>query len=253
MKLNIKSLTGFGMGALDGEIGKVKDFYFDDSTWTIRYLVVNTGNWLSDRKVLISPEAVDKLDWEQKLFFVNLTKEQVEKSPDIDTDKPVSRQQEARLYEYYPWTSYWRTGLWSGGIITSGMQMPPALPLEDALEKEKMSDKETNEDPNLRSTDKVIGYDIKATDGAIGEVEDFIVDDSTWRIHFMIVDTGNWFPGKKVLISPAWVKEINWAENSVVVNAPVQHVKSSPEYEPGEQVSDSYEANLQNYYGKYIS
>ena len=254
MKRNIKSLTGFKMGAVDGEIGQVEEFYFDDKTWTIRYIIVNTGSWLSNRKVLISPEAVVNPDWKQKVFPVNLTKEQIKNSPDIDTDKPVSRQQEIRLHEYYPWRNYWSSGLWSGGIVTSGMQMPPALSLEEAIPKDKVADRrKTTDDPNLRSTDKVIGYDIEAIDGDIGKVEDFIIDDTTWRIHFMLVDTGNWFPGKKVLISPKWVKEIKWANSSVKVNVPVEHIKKSPEYDPRQEVSDSYEANLKNYYGRYVS
>ena len=240
------------MGAIDGEIGKVEEFYFDDKTWTIRYLIVSTGSWLSERKVLISPEAVNNFQFTQKNFPVNLTKEQIKNSPDIDTERPVSRQQETKLYEYYPWRNYWSKGLWSGGIITSGMQMPPSPSFEEALKKEKTpGNNKDDDDPNLRSTSKVTGYDIKATDGEIGEVVDFIVDETTWKIHFMIVDTGNWFPGKKVLISPKWIKEINWAKSSVIVKASVEHVKNSPEYNPDEEISDSYEANLQNYYGRY--
>ena len=253
MKRNIKSLIGYTIGATDGEIGKVKEFYFDDHTWTIRYLIVETGSWLSGRKVLISPEAVLEPHWEEKTLPVNLTKEQVEHSPDIDTDRPVSRQEEIKLYQHYPWRSYWDGRVWTGRVAMFGVMMPPAVPIDEITNNNDASDEQqSNDDPNLRSTDSVIGYNIKAIDGEVGDVEDFIIDDRTWKIHFMIVDTGNWFPGKKVLISPTWVKTIKWDTSSVIVNASVEHIKNCPEYEPGQQISDSYEANLQNYYGRYL-
>ncbi len=253
MRHNVNRLIGYTIAATDGEIGKVKDFYFDDKTWTIRYLIVETGNWLSDRKVLISPEAVLNPDYAAEAFPVNLTKEQIKNSPDIDTEKPVSRQHEMKLYEYYPWTTYWGGGLWAGGIGTTGMVMPRPVSIEQAVQKEdEMVGKETDADPHLRSTDKVTGYSIKATDGEIGDVEDFIIDDSSWKILFMIVDTGKWFPDKKVLISPKWIKEIKWKTSSVIVNATVDSVKNSPEYDAGQPISESHEANLQNYYGRLI-
>ncbi|MDQ6815123.1 MAG: PRC-barrel domain-containing protein [Bacteroidota bacterium] len=249
MKRSVKSLIGFTMGATDGEIGKVKEFYFDDKTWTIRYLIVETGSWLFGRKVLISPEALLTPDWEGESFPVNLTKEQIENSPNIDTEKPVSRQQEIELYAHYPWTGYWGGGIWAGGMGTAGMMISPAVPLETAVHENV--GEET--DPHLRSTDKVTGYDIKATDGDIGDAEDFMVDDSTWKVAFMVVDTGNWFPGKKVVISPNLIKSIDWNTSEIVVNASVDQVKNSPEYDAGKYLSYDYETNLQNYYSDFIS
>jgi len=243
MKRQIESLTGFTIGGTDGEVGKVKDFYFDDKSWTIRYLIVETGSWLSGRKVLLSPQAVTKTDWEQETFEVNLTMEQIKNSPLIDTDRPVSRQHEMALYSYYPWGGYY----WGDGIGLSGMGMSYPVSLNPAAVRDTSDD-----DVHLRSTDKVTGYNIKATDGEIGDVEDFIIDDSTWKIDFMLVDTGNWFPGKKVLISPKWIKEVSWENSTVIVNASEEQVKNSPEYHPSQQLSESYEANLQNYYGNYI-
>lgn len=251
MKRRIESLIGFTIGGTDGEIGKVKEFYFDDKSWTIRYLIVETGSWLSGRKVLLSPQAVMKTDWEQEQFSVHLTMEQIKNSPHIDTDKPVSRQHEMDLYGYYPWGGYY----WGGGMGGLGMGMSYPLAMHPAVQKEDdmtVEDKSDN-DPNLRSTDKVTGYNIKATDGNIGDVEDFIIDESTWKIDFMLVDTGNWFPGKKVLISPKWIKEVSWENSTVIVSATEEQVKNSPEYQPGQQLSETYEANLQNYYGRFIS
>ena len=255
MKRTIKNLMGFTMGATDGEIGKVKDFYFDDITWTIRYLVVETGNWLSNRKVLISPEALLECDWANETFPVNLTKEQIKKSPDIDTDQPVSRQHEMELYAHYPWTNYWGAGIWAGGMGTTGMMMPmSSLPMEEAVKNSKNTpDAEAEGDPHLRSAKNVQGYNIHALDDTIGDVEDFIVDDSNWTIHYMVVDTGNWFPGKKVTISPDWIKEIKWETSEVTVNASVEQVKNSPEYDASKHLSTEYEASLKNYYGRFIS
>ena len=246
MKRRLKNLNGFTIGGTDGEIGKVKEFYFDDKSWTIRYIIVETGSWLSERKVLLSPQAVITTDWEENVFRVNLTMEQIKNSPDIDTDKPVSRQHERDLYGYYPWGGYY----WGGGM---GMGMYP-IAINQTIQKENdVSDDDTSDDdPHLRSADKVTGYNIKATDGEIGDVEDFIINDSNWQIDFILIDTGNWFPGKKVLIAPKMIKEINWEASTVVVNATEDRVKNSPEYQPGEELSESYEANLQNYYGRFI-
>lgn len=255
MKRNIKSLLGFTLSATDGEIGKVKDFYFDDKTWTIRYLIVETGSWLHGRKVLISPEALFATDWVGETFPVNLTKEQIRNSPDIDTEKPVSRQQEMKLYEYYPWTGYWSGSLWGGGFGTIGMVTPtPVSAQQAAYETEPdLAENESSGDQHLRSTDTVKGYSIKAIDGEIGDVEDFIVDDNTWKIDFIIADTGNWFPGKKVLISPNWIKEVKWETSSVIVDVTVDRVKNSPEYDPDRVISEVYEENLHNHYGRFSS
>ncbi len=253
MQRNIKSLIGFSMGATDGEIGKVKEFYFDDLTWTVRYVVVETSNWLNGRKVLIAPQALLTPDWKNEIFPVNLTKEKIKNSPNIDTEQPVSRQHEIEMYEYYPWTSYWGGGVWGGGMGVSGMMTEVHEPLTEAVRRENSKDiKDANGDPHLRSTHKVTGYTIHATDGIIGDVEDFIVNDNSWKLEYLVVDTGHWFPGKKVLISPKLVKEIEWDTSEVIINVSEADVKNSPEYEPGEAISESYAANLQNYYGDSV-
>lgn len=244
---NIKSLTGFSIGATDGEIGKVKEFYFDDETWAIRYLIVETGSWLFGRKVLISPHAIVNSDWENKIFKVNLTKEHVRNSPDIDTDKPVSRQHEILLSEYYPWPAYWSGGFWAGGIGMTGMMAPGTPPLEQAIAEETgPARKKSN--PHLRSTETVAGYSVKATDGNIGDIEDFLLEEGTMNIDFIVVDTRSWFPGKKVLLSPKWIREINWNSSEVVVNATTEQVRKSPEYDADKPLSDAYAEGLENYY-----
>lgn len=213
------------MRATDGEIGKVEEFYFDDETWTIRYMIVKTGGWLFGRKVLISPEALLKPDWTKKEFPVNLTKEQIKNSPDIDTDKPVSRRMEIELYEHYPWSGYWGGGFYSGGV----WGIMPATPVFDgSITKEKISTgkkPEEEEDQHLRSTDRVTGYHLHATDGDIGHVNDFIIDDTSWQLKYLIIDTHNYIGGKKVLIDVKNIKEVQWATAKVKLNISVAAVK----------------------------
>ncbi len=251
MKQPIENLMDFTISGTDGEIGKVKDFYFDDKSWTIRYLIVETGSWLSGRKVLLSPQAVTQTDWNQKLFNVLLTMEQIKNSPDIDTEKPVSRQHERDLYSYYPWGGYYL----DGGLGLMGMNLSEPAGMIPVVHDEMDTPVEdsSNGDTHLRSTNAVTGYNLRATDGNIGDVEDFLINDTNWQIDFILVDTGNWFPGKKVLISPQLIKEISWEDNTVLVNATEEQVKNSPEYNPGEQLTERYEADLQNYYGKQIT
>ena len=253
MKRSINSLIGYAIGATDGEIGKVKEFYFDDLTWTVRYVIVETGNWLNGRKVLISPQALLAPDWKNEVFPINLTKEKIKNSPNIDTEQPVSRQHEIEMYEYYPWTSYWGSGIWSGGMGITGLMPQVHQPLAGTMRGESSRDnKDADSDPHLRSTHKVTGYTIQATDGKIGDVEDFIVDDTSWKLDYLVVDTGHWFPGKKVLISPKLIKEIDWDTSEVIIKVSEPDVKNSPEYKPGEAISESYTANLQNHYGNFV-
>jgi sporulation protein YlmC with PRC-barrel domain len=250
MQRNVKSLIGFTIGATDGELGKVDEFYFDDKSWTIRYLIVKTGGWLSGRKVLISPAALLEPDWENEIFPVNLTKSQIENSPDIDTEKPVSRQHEIELYSHYAWPYDVRLGTsFYGGMGMMGMT-DSRMPIEDIVAAHQQQEHPTEGDPHLRSTSEVKGYSLHATDGDIGEVEDFIIDYTDWSIRFLIVDTGNWLSGKKVLVSPTWIKEIKWETSAVYVDIPVENVKNSPEYDPSQPVSDTYENDLFYYYGK---
>jgi len=253
MKRNSKSLTGFTIGALDGEIGKVNEFYFDDESFTIRYLIAETGNWLSGRKVLISSDALLATDWKHEIFQVNLTIDEIKSSPDIDTEKPVSRQEEIKLTQHYPWRSYWEGALWARSMGTAGMVIPTPLPINEGLNPETAStiDPSFEDNQHLRSTRKVIGYYIAAADGEIGKVEDFILDDESWKIDFIVVDTGNWLPGKKILIAPDLVTGISWAKLVIDVKASVEIIKNSPEYDSEKPLSVVYTTKLLDYYKQF--
>lgn len=247
MQRNVKNLVGHNIQATDGELGKVHEFYFDDATWTIRYLVVETGNWLSNRKVLLAPASLGKPDWESQRLLVNLTMEQVRNSPVSDTDKPVSRQHEIELAQHYAWPTYW-----SGGMSVGSMPgMTPSVPvLDKSVPGHNVSAPEWQDDLHLRSTRHVTGYHIQATDGEIGHVEDFIIDDAIWAILYLVVDTRNWLPGKNVLLVPRWLKEVNWDTSKVFVDLTRESVKNCPAYDPSQPINKEYEGKISDYYGR---
>jgi sporulation protein YlmC with PRC-barrel domain len=223
MLRKINDLLGFRIAAEDGDIGKVKDFYFDDETWTVRYLIVKTGDLLS-REVLISPFVVTDHFWEPASFSVGLTRQQVRDSPRIDTEKPVSRQQEAELAKYYPWQSYWGTGFYPGGVW--GVVEPTPV-VDPRTIREVDREKISHGDLHLRSVKTVAGYHIHATDGDVGHVNNFIIDDQTWQIAYLVVDTHNWIGGKKVLVAVKHVKQVEWENSKVVIDLTVDTVKAS--------------------------
>lgn len=241
-------LRGYTIHATDGDIGKIDQFLFDDETWTIRYLVVNTGNWLQERLVLISPLSLGQPNWERQTLDVNLTREQVKNSPDIATDQPVSRQQEIELFRHYNYPIYWGgTGLWGASMYpTYPGYATPVVPEEDP---NRAGETEPG-DPHLRGTKEVTGYHIRARDGEIGHVEDFVIDDTSWAIRYMVVDTRNWFPGKKVLVSPRWIEAVSWAERIVAVDLTRDAIKQSPEYDPSTLLNREYETRLYRHYGR---
>lgn len=223
MERNINSLIGNSIEATDGIIGEVEEFYFDDETWTVRYLIVKTGSWLSGREVLISPAALKNRDWSTGSIPVILTKKQIQDSPDIDTKKPVSRQQEVELYGHYQWENYWGSGFYGGGSM--GVSMPfPSIDREVLIEPDK-NHKKPDDDTHLRSTERITGYHIHASDGEIGHVKDFVMNDKTWQIKFIVVDTHNWFGGKKVLIPVGLIKKIEWADSEVFLDMSMAAVK----------------------------
>jgi uncharacterized protein YrrD len=221
MEHNINGLIGYSLEATDGEIGEVVDFYFDDETWTIRYLVVKTGGWLSGRKVLISPAALLNTGFGPGLIPVKLTQEQVRTSPDIDTDKPVSRQKEAMLNKHHFWDNYWGSGGY-GGQMGIANRRPIHI---------KESERDSNEDIHLRAVSEVDGCAIHATDGEFGHVSDVIVDDETWKLADVVVDTHNWIGGKKVLISVDDIDSVSYFNLRVNLHIPKSEIENSRLYD----------------------
>ncbi len=250
MLWNASVINGYAIAASDGHLGTVSDFLFDDANWMVRWLVVDTGKWLSGRKVLLPPVALGHPDRNRREFPVRLTRQQVKDSPDINTDRPVSRQMENHVYDYYGWNPYWDTGLYMGGYGYMGGVMA-ASPSLGSRRREKNSPPAQRDDgdPHLRSIEAITGYHIHASDGEIGHVEDFLMDDTDWSIHYLIVDTKNWWPGKKVLISPRSAQDVDWTDRLVNLNVDRQRVKDSPTYDASTMVDRAYEARFHSYYG----
>ena len=245
--LTNKRLKDFAVHAKDGELGSVADLYFDDETWAIRYLVVDTGGWLSGRQVLISPFSIVGIDSDSMRLDVALTKRQVENSPDIDTHEPVSRQHEAAYLGYYGYPYYWDgPNLWGPAFFPAGMAVREPASTEVMAKKIR----DASADSHLRSTEAVAGYYIDATDGEIGHVDGFVIDGEAWAMRYIEVATRNWLPGKKVLVSPEWIEHISWTDSKVRVGLSVEAIKDAPEYIESRPVSRQYENQLYFHYGR---
>jgi len=240
MLIKAKALNRYKLHCLDGEIGSVKEFVFDELHWTVRYLVAETGNWLLDRQVLISPHSLTHIDKESKFIKTDLTKQQIEDSPSLYKDLPISRQFEGTYFQYYGFPTYWNGPYVWGN--SPGITRNSAVYRTAVLQGDKMLDS------GLRSTFDVDGRRIHATDGEIGHVDDFIIDDETWTIRYLVINTQNWWPGKKVLISPEWIDHIAWDEFKVYVNVLREKIKASPEYTDETELNRDYEHGLHEHY-----
>lgn len=261
MLRSLKDLEHYTVSATDGEIGHVKDFYFDDDAWAVRYFVVDAGTWLTSRKVLISPVSVHHPDWLTRTLPVSISKQQVRNSPNIDTDMPVSRQNEVEFQGYYGYPSYWGgEGLWGDGLYPYALA--PGYPgygmdreerereLEAWLRDERA--RHRNDDPHLRSCNAVTGYHLQAIDGEIGHVAGFLVDDGTWAIRYLVVDTSNWWLGHKVLVAPRWIKGVHWADSTVIVDLSREAIRNAPAYDPKAVWSREQDESLYMHYGRSV-
>jgi hypothetical protein len=240
MLVRAKTLRGFGLHCLDGDIGTMEEFYFDDQFWVVRYLIANTQGWLKGRQVLISPCALRKVFMDEKRIELELSKNEVENSPSLEYDKPVSRQLEEAYCRYYGWPLYW------SGQFMWGYYPYVALGNEEWNQPEES---EKSWDPHLRSTASVTGHNIQATDGEIGHVEDFVVDVESWSIRYLVIATRNLWPGKHVLVSPRWIERVSWTESKVFVGLSREAIKNSPEYIQETSITREYERNLHDHYG----
>ena len=239
------ALRGRPIAASDGKLGTVSDLLFDDASWLVRWLVIDTGKWLSGRKVLLPISVLGHLKPGDKEFPVRLTMQQVKDSPTVDTERPVSRQMEASVYDHYGWAPYYGTGFYMGGYGMGGLGYGG---LGNVGEREIAESQREKDDLHLRSVAVVGGYHIHASDGDIGHVEDFLVEDADWSILYLIVDTKNWWPGKRVLVSPRSVSEIDWTTGLVNLDVDRQKIKDSPPYDPSTTVDRAYETHFRDHY-----
>jgi len=241
MLKSMNEILGYTLDATDGELGTVHDFYFDDSQWTTRYLVVDTGNWLPGRRVLISPVAILDSDWGNQRLSVALTQSQIEQSPSTEGDLPVSRQREMQLVRYYGWAPYWQP---------AGTPVGAAAPILIHPPRADTHAEHQDADPSLRSIREVKGYRIEARDGLTGHVEDFISDTEGWLIRYITVDTRNWLPGKKVVIPPSWAERVDWQERRLHIDETRDRVRNAPELDFAVAVDREVERRFHDYYGR---
>lgn len=245
--LTNKRLKDFTIRATDGQLGTVEDLYFDDETWAIRYLVVDTGKWLSERRVLISPMAAVHTDWDAMQLDVALTMDQVEQSPGIDARLPVSRQDEAEYLAYYGYPYHWGGSYeWAPSFHPAGLAGSTNGSAQATVERAWRE----SEDSHLRSAEAITGYRIAAADDEIGHVDGFVLDDEAWTIRYLEVATRNWLPGKKVLVSPAWIDLVSWEHSAVYTALTCAAIKAAPEYIESRPIGRDYESRLHTHYGR---
>lgn len=233
MRRSARELLGYTLSARDGEIGKLHDFLFNDAAWRVRHVVVSIGSWLSDKLVLLPPSAFQEPYREEKTVSVEMTCEQIQSAPRVEADPPVSR----RFGQLWPRVSNAKTDAGFGAHrLAAELTAQP---------------RKNHRDPHLRSTREVTGYDIQAIDGLIGHVEDFIVDTETWIVRYVVVDTRNWWAGKRVLVAPEWMSEVDWPGRTVHVELTRKRIKGSPAYDPSQPVNLEYEDRVYDYYGRF--
>ena len=246
MLRSLKDLEQYAVNATDGDVGHVVDFLVEDERWTIRYLVVETGSFFDRRRVLISPVSFGKVEWSSRRVDLALSKEKVKNSPAIDARQPVSRRREFELFRYYGVPHYWgSSALWGetdypAMLGVGEFYSEAAAPLELA-----------HDDIHLRSVNEISGYHIQGSDGELGHLDDFIVDDGTWQLRYLVVDTSNWCIGKKVLLAPHWASSVSWAERKVYVDQKRQSIKHAPEWN-SLAVNRDYEERLYQYHGRRV-
>jgi len=244
MLKKLQDIMGCKAGAEDDEFGRVKDIYFDDVAWAVRYVVLDPGRWLPGRQVLVGREALEAFDQDRGALVIAMTREQIESGPAIAEDLPVSREAELMLAKHYGWVPYWQRS-----------PVPDWLSRSYAQESSEASRRKVEglADSQLRSLREVEGYRIEATDGAIGHVADAVVDTAEWAVRYLVVDTSTWLPGllsRHVLIPPGWAREVSWAGRSVVVDVTRRQVQDSPDYDPSEPIDEDFEARLHAHYGR---
>ena len=218
---------GYRLAGIDGEIGSVRDFYFDDQSWVIRFLIADTGNWLTGIHISIARAALIEVDGGERHISVDMTREQIERSPVLSSQAPVSEQLEAVSFGIY-------------GSPEMGPDKPVRGPAVRGMRR----------DPHLRSTHHVRGYHVQAVDGDIGVVSDFIIDDATWAIRYLVIDTQNWLEGRHVLISPQWIERVSWIKSSVLVSLSRAAIEQSPEDPGGSLRTREYETRLHEHYDR---
>jgi uncharacterized protein YrrD len=265
MLRRVKALNNYTVIGTDGDVGKVDDVYFDDCSWKVRYFVVETGPWLWERKVLLTPDVIYDIPVEERrIIRTKLTKQQIKHSPDIDLAKPVSRQQLRDLHNFYDWPwmedTYLSAVVYTPAGIETSTDVSPTLyvPADDNLPdlvNEELKHAYYNDatgDTCLRSCRDIMGYRVEAKDGPIGHIEDFFIDEEGWVMRYLLVNTRTWLAGRSVLLATDWVTAISWGQKDVYVKQDKETIRKSPEYDRSKPLPREYEILLQQHYGHKV-
>jgi sporulation protein YlmC with PRC-barrel domain len=217
MNRSVKHLHAYTVVGRDGELGSVEEMYFDDEKWTIRYIIAGLAEASEKDRAAVSPVSVDEVDWKNRMILVDLSRREVAGSPDVEPEQPLGRDKERQLNSYYGIPVYWNgVGLWGNHVY------PGLLAGESSLEEDR-----SDEEPHVHTTREAFGYKIEATDGEIGRVEDLVVEEKSWEIQFLVIDTGGWLPGKKVIVDTHWIDEVDWQKGTVSVSLPRNAIRSA--------------------------
>lgn len=240
MLKRISRARGFRVYTPDGLVGKVDGFLFEEDSWIIRYFMVSPG-WFTEKYVLISPAAADgKLNWEKKELLLKISMEEVRNAPRTDSSEVMSRERLEDASQYTGWPTYWYMGSTQAHVTSATMQIPPR----------NLKTREIRYPHRLRSTREMAGYSICANDGEIGHIRDFVFEEDSWKLQYLIIDTRNWLPGRKVLVDPHWIKTISYQQSRVYIDLTRREIEDSPEWDSAEPIRREYETRLYDYYGR---
>jgi hypothetical protein len=240
MLKSLHQIIGYEIEARDEVAGKVRDLYFDDLAWVVRYFVVDTGSWLRGKRVLLAPAAVGEPRWAQQVVPSILTRRQIAGGPHASEDIPLSRQLQIELANAYGWQRWW----------TAAMETPIRLPALMPPAEARQDVQDDDWDPNLRSTSEVLGYHIQARDGELGQLDDFICDTNSWAIRYMVLDTRKWLPGRRVLLDLGWIDRLDWHAKRARVGLSREQIKNAPPFDPEAPINRAVEQRFYDYYGR---
>ena len=249
MLLRTSRLEKSHLRATDGRIGKIETFLFDEEQWVLRYILAKYGFAFLGRRVLISPMSVTGALRDSETIAVGLTRKQIKNAPPADLAQPVSRKKEAQFLSYYRMPAYWGgAGLWGGALTpleAGSLSSAPAV--DEAFAPE--SDLESDRESHLRSTHEVAGYRLHASEEEAGVVTDFVIEDTTWAIRYLRVETDDEIGGGALFISPHWVREISWIERRISIDMALEQLRDVPKVGAGGEPSRDEEEHLHDFFG----
>lgn len=237
-------LKNYRLIAADGEIGSINDIFFEPDGWQVRYLLVDTGQWLDSRKILVSPIAIGMIHEQDKSIDIELTKWQLASSPIITDSTNITRQYEERYFRHFNWTPYWQAGAGEAGFFSG---------FNGQLSHAHTGATDNDRDNNLHSESELRAFTIASRDNTVGVVKQLVVDSYYWLVRYLLVDTENWLPSDRILLSPEWIYEVDWAGNNVNMDLDREAIKSAPSFDRVKNINRDYERALFRHFGMHYA